>query len=85
MKDTRYDLLLVIANRATPALSWTQPGPPEPAAAPSSTPKGTGMEGAADVMGILVNEKELVLIVTRTTRKTQLCRPSCRGQAPRRS
>lgn len=39
LKDTRYDLLLVIANQATPALSWMRPGPQEPAAAPSSMPK----------------------------------------------
>ena len=35
--------------------------------------KGTGMEGAARFMGIdLVNEKELVLIVSRTSEKNAI-------------
>ena len=35
--------------------------------------KGTGMEGAAKFMGIdLVNEKELVLIVSRTSEKNAI-------------
>ena len=37
LKDTRYELLLVIANQGHTAPSWTRPAPPELVAAPSST------------------------------------------------
>ena len=59
LKDTRYDLLLVIANQGyTGSIIHA---------------KGTGMEGAAKFMGIdLVNEKELVLIVSRTSEKNAI-------------
>ena len=68
LKDTRYDLLLVIANQGyTGSIMDAARGGPVIHA------KGTGMEGAAKFMGIdLVNEKELVLIVSRTSEKNAI-------------
>ena len=80
LKDTRYELLLVIANqgytgsimdaaRAAGALCVDH-------GAGGGTvihAKGTGMEGAAPFLGMeLVNEKELVLIVSRTAQKNRI-------------
>ena len=46
--------------------------------------KGTGMEGAAHFMGVeLVNEKELVLIVSRTTLKNQIMQAIMQGADPK--
>ena len=46
--------------------------------------KGTGMEGAAHFMGVeLVNEKELVLIVSRTTLKNQIMQAIMQGAGPK--
>ena len=62
LKDTRYDLLLVIANQGYTGSIMD-----------AARAKGTGMEGAARFMGIdLVNEKELVLIVSRTSEKNAI-------------
>ena len=67
LKDTRYDLLLVIANQGYTGSIM------DAARAAGIHAKGTGMEGAAKFMGIdLVNEKELVLIVARTSEKNQI-------------
>ena len=45
---------------------------------------GTGMEGAAHFMGVeLVNEKELVLIVSRTTLKNQIMQAIMQGADPK--
>ena len=67
LKDTRYELLLVIANQGYTARA---------AGAGGGTvihAKGTGMEGAAPFLGMeLVNEKELVLIVSRTAQKNRI-------------
>ena len=63
LKDTRYELLLVIdAARAAGAGGGTV-----------IHAKGTGMEGAAPFLGMeLVNEKELVLIVSHTAQKNRI-------------
>ena len=46
--------------------------------------KGTGMEGAAHFMGVeLANEKELVLIVTRTAQKNQIMKAIMNGAGPK--
>jgi hypothetical protein len=46
--------------------------------------KGTGMEGAAKFMGIdLVNEKELVLIVSRTSEKNAIMKAIMDGAGPK--
>lgn len=71
LKDTRYELLLVIANQGH---TGTIMDAARAAGAGGGTvihAKGTGMEGAAQFLGVeLVNEKELVLIVSRTSQKT---------------
>ena len=84
LKQTRYELLLVIANQG-------HTGPIMDAARAQGAgggtvihAKGTGMEGAAHFMGVeLVNEKELVLIVTRTARKNQIMNAIMNGAAPK--
>ena len=66
LKDTRYELLLVIANQG-----YT--GSIMDAARAAGAGGGTGMEGAAPFLGMeLVNEKELVLIVSRTAQKNRI-------------
>ena len=46
---------------------------------------GTGMEGAAAFLGVeLVNEKELVLIVSRTSQKNTIMKAIMEGATPRR-
>ena len=84
LKDTRYELLLVIANQGhTGSIMDTA----RAAGAGGGTvihAKGTGMEGAAHFMGVeLVNEKELVLIVSRTTLKNQIMQAIMQGADPR--
>ena len=84
LKQTRYELLLVIANQG-------HTGPIMDAARAQGAgggtvihAKGTGMEGAAHFMGVeLVNEKELILIVTRTARKNQIMNAIMKGAAPK--
>ena len=84
LKDTRYELLLVIANQGhTGSIMDTA----RAAGAGGGTvihAKGTGMEGAAHFMGVeLVNEKELVLIVSRTTLKNQIMQAIMQGAGPK--
>ena len=84
LKDTRYELLLVIANQG-------HTGPIMDAARAEGAgggtvihAKGTGMEGAAHFMGVeLVNEKELVLIVSRTAQKNQIMKAIMRKADPK--
>lgn len=46
--------------------------------------KGTGMEGAAQFLGVeLVNEKELVLIVARTPEKNRIMKAIMDGAGPK--
>ena len=46
--------------------------------------KGTGMEGAAQFLGVeLVNEKELVLIVSRTSQKNTIMKGIMEGANPK--
>lgn len=72
LKDTRYDLLLVIANQGYTGSIMDAPGRRSGGGTVIHA-KGTGMEGAAKFMGIdLVNEKELVLIVSRTSEKNAI-------------
>ena len=62
LKDTRYELLLVIANQGYTGSIMD-----------AARAAGTGMEGAAPFLGMeLVNEKELVLIVSRTAQKNRI-------------
>ena len=84
LKDTHYELLLVIANQG-------HTGPIMDAARAQGAgggtvihAKGTGMEGAAHFMGVeLVNEKELVLIVTRTAQKNRIMKAIMDGAGPK--
>ena len=80
LKDTRYELLLVIANQG-------HTGPIMDAARAEGAgggtvihAKGTGMEGAAHFM---VNEKELVLIVSHTAQKNAIMKAIMRKADPK--
>ena len=72
LKDTRYELLLVVANQGyTGSITVIHA-------------KGTGMEGAAAFLGVeLVNEKELVLIVSRTSQKNTIMKAIMEGANPK--
>jgi hypothetical protein len=69
LKDTRYELLLVIANQGYTGSIMDAARAAGAGGGTVIHAKGTGMEGAAPFLGMeLVNEKELVLIVSRTYR-----------------
>ena len=73
MKDTRYELLLVIANQGHTGSIMDAARAEGAGGGTVIHAKGTGMEGAAHFMGVeLVNEKELVLIVSRTAQKNAI-------------
>ena len=73
LKDTRYELLLVVANQGYTGSIMDAARAAGAGGGTVIHAKGTGMEGAAKFMGIdLVNEKELVLIVARTSEKNQI-------------
>ena len=81
LKDTRYELLLVVANQGYTGSIMDAAG------AGGGTvihAKGTGMEGAAAFLGVeLVNEKELVLIVSRTSQKNTIMKAIMEGANPK--
>ena len=73
LKDTKYELLVVIANQGYTGQIMAAARREHAGGGTVIHAKGTGMEGAAKFMGIdLVNEKELVLIVARTSEKNQI-------------
>ena len=73
LKDTHYELLLVISNQGHTGSIMDAARAAGAGGGTVLHAKGTGMEGAAHFMGVeLVNEKELVLIVTRTARKNAI-------------
>ena len=73
LKDTRYELLLVIANQGHTGSIMDAARAEGAGGGTVVHAKGTGMEGAAHFMGVeLANEKELVFIVSRTAQKTQI-------------
>ena len=79
LKDTRYELLLVIANQGHTGAIMDAAGGGTVIHA-----KGTGMEGAAQFLGVeLVNEKELVLIVARTPEKNRIMKAIMDGAGPK--
>ena len=83
LKDTRYDLLLVIANQGYTGSIMDAARAAGAGGGTVIHAKGTGMEGAARFMGIdLVNEKELVLIVSRTSEKKRPAPSSSRCPSP---
>ena len=80
LKDTRYELLLVIANQG-------HTGSIMDAARAEGAGGGTvihAKEGAAHFMGVeLVNEKELVLIVSHTAQKNAIMKAIMRKADPK--
>ena len=73
LKDTRYELLLVIANQGYTGSIMDAARAQGAGGGTVIHAKGTGMEGAARFLGVeLVNEKELVLIVARTREKNKI-------------
>ena len=83
LKDTRYELLLVIANQGHTGSIMDAARAAGAGGGTVIHAKGTGMEGAAHFMGVdLVNEKELVLIVSRTTLKNQIMQAIMQGAGP---
>ena len=81
LKDTRYELLLVVANQG---YTGSIMDAARTAGAGGGTAKVTGMEGAAAFLGVeLVNEKELVLIVSRTSQKNTIMKAIMEGANPK--
>lgn len=73
LKDTRYELLLVIANQGHTGSIMDAARAEGAGGGTVLHAKGTGMEGAAPFLGVeLVNEKELILIVTRKAQKNAI-------------
>ena len=84
MKATRYELLLVIANQGHTGSIMDAARAAGAGGGTVIHAKGTCMEGAAHFMGVeLVNEKELVLIVSRTTLKSQILQAIMQGAGPK--
>ena len=84
LKDTRYELLLVIANQGYTGSIMDAARAAGAGGGTVIHAKGTGMEGAAHFMGVeLVNEKELVLIVSRTPLKNQIMQAIMQGAGPK--
>ena len=84
MKDTRYELLLVIANQGHTGSIMDAARAAGAGGGTVIHAKGTGMEGAARFLGMeLVNEKELVLIVSRTARKNAIMKAIMDGADPK--
>ena len=84
LKDTKYELLVVIANQGYTEQIMAAARRENAGGGTVIHAKGTGMEGAAHFMGVeLVNEKELVLIVSRTTLKNQIMQAIMQGAGPK--
>ena len=81
LKDTRYELLLVVANQG---YTGSIMDAARTAGAGGGTVIHAGMEGAAAFLGVeLVNEKELVLIVSRTSQKNTIMKAIMEGANPK--
>lgn len=73
LKDTRFELLLAIANQGYTGSIMDAARAEGAGGGTVLHAKGTGMEGAVPFLGMeLVSEKELVLIVARTTQKNRI-------------
>ena len=84
LKDTHYELLLVIANQGYTGSIMDAARAAGAGGGTVIHAKGTGMEGAAHFMGVeLVNEKELVLIVSRTAQKNAIMKAIMRKADPK--
>ena len=84
LKDTRYELLLTIANQGYTGSIMDAARAAGAGGGTVIHAKGTGMEGAAHFLGMeLVNEKELVLIVVRTPEKNRIMKAIMDGAGPK--
>lgn len=84
LKDTRYELLLVVANQGYTGSIMDVARTAGAGGGTVIHAKGTGMEGAAAFLGVeLVNEKELVLIVSRTSQKNTIMKAIMEGANPK--
>jgi L-asparaginase/Glu-tRNA(Gln) amidotransferase subunit D len=84
LKDTRYELLLVVANQGYTGSIMDAARTAGAGGGTVIHAKGTGMEGAAAFLGVeLVNEKELVLIVSRTSQKNTIMKAIMEGANPK--
>lgn len=84
LKDTRYELLLVIANQGYTGSIMDAARAEGAGGGTVLHAKGTGMEGAARFLGVdLVNEKELILIVARSREKNRIMKAIMAGAAPK--
>ena len=73
MKDTRYELLLVIANQGHTGSIMDAARAAGAGGGTVIHAKGTGMEGAEKFLGVsLASEKELVLIVVKHADKNNV-------------
>lgn len=84
LKDTRYELLLVVANQGYTGSIMDAARTAGAGGGTVIHAKGTGMEGAAAFLGVeLVNKKELVLIVSRTSQKNTIMKAIMEGANPK--
>ena len=73
LKDTKYELLIVIANQGYTELIMDAAREEDAAGGTVIHAKGTGMARAEKFLGVsLVNEKEIVLIVVKTHMKNRI-------------
>ena len=84
LKDTRYELLLVIANQGYTGSIMDAARAAGAGGGTVIHAKGTGMEGAARFLGVdLVNEKEMVFIVARSSEKNKIMKAIMAGADPK--
>lgn len=75
LKNTKYELLVVIANQGHTELIMDAAREQQAGGGTVLHAKGTGMEKAEKFLGFsLVNEKEMVFIVVKTSTKRQIMR-----------
>ena len=73
MKDTRYELLVVIANQGYTELAMDAARSAGAYGGTVIHAKGTGMEQAEKFMGVsLASEKEIIFIVAKKTQKNDI-------------
>ena len=73
LKDTKYELLVVIANQSHTELIMDAAREEQAGGGTVLHAKGTGMEKAEKFLGFsLVNEKEMVFIVVKTATKNRI-------------
>ena len=73
LKDTKYELLVVIANQGYTELIMDAARKTNAAGGPVIHAKGTGMEGAERFLGVtLAAEKEMIFIVTKREQRAAI-------------